>query len=166
MEQNEERRKDPDLRGLMGGLISAVQDNNVDMGKLLGQTSSAVNRMNVIIVMVTLIVFGLGTQLFLGFTSQEMVRSAKVQLALEAQARVKLESQFKDATKNVEELKRSVKELSVTIQSLPKVTVDDRGRVSLELHADEEVRKTFRTRRGAEKSDTVSIPLNPRQSSY
>lgn len=164
--QTEEQPKDTDLKSVMLKLVDAVQDSNIDLGRLLGSTGSLINRLGVLLVIAIAVALGLGVQLFLGFTSQEMARSAKVQLALEAQARADLEKQFQEAIRGVEELKKSVGSLRTVIQEVPRVTVDDRGRVNLEIHADEDTQKTFRTRNGEPKSDTVKIPLSPQQSRY
>jgi cell division protein FtsB len=153
-----EQPNEPDVRDLMIQVVEAIRESNIETGRLLSVTNSAVSRMNVLVVLVTVVIGGLGVQLFLGFTSQELVRSAKVQLVLEAQARAALETQFKEAVRTVTELKGEVKELRASLQEIPKVTVASSGQVNLEVHADEDAQNKLRDR-GAPASETVSIPL-------
>ena len=160
-----EQRKDPDVRALMLQVVEASREANIETGRLLSVTSSAVARMNVLVFLALAVAIGVGVQLFLGFTAQELVRSNKVQLVLEMQARAALDEQVRETARTIEGLRTEVQSLSTTLKEVPKVTVGATGQVNLEVHADEAVQNSLH-RKGGSKSDTVSIPINPKQSRF
>ena len=144
------------LNSLMREVVSGLQDNNVDTGKLLGEVSSAVGRMNFLTVIATFALIGLGVQLFVGITSRELAMEANRQRALDMVARAQLQEELRHANESVSLLLEKIQHIEEDLAEAPKVMRGRRGAVVLSVPVDKDTKAPGNRKAGG----TVQFPLN------
>jgi hypothetical protein len=129
----------------MRDVVGALHDNNSDVGKLIKQMISAVNRMNYLICAATVAVLMLGVQLFLGLTSREMIVEANKQRAVERIARRQLVQELHEANVATAEIQKRMIEIERHVQDIPHAQSDKPGGVVLSVPMEENVGESVDT---------------------
>jgi len=138
-------------------VITLTRDVNDNLSGVLRNTGRVIVRQNILTVLFLVAMILQTMQLFLGYSMQRLQQSSKVQLASVEQARVDLQRELTEVSKSLREVKVDVKDVGTQLNSVPTVTSDKAGRLSLEVPLDS-------TKAATTDAAKIVIPLKPAQS--